>query len=64
MPVSGRARARWEERVGFWMELSIGLAVITLLVIFMGPGLWSSRVSWKQPDDAPKGRGSKPDKRS
>lgn len=50
--------------MGFWVELSIGLVVITLLVIFMGPGLWSSRVSFKRPDDAPKSQDSKLDKRS
>jgi hypothetical protein len=29
----------------------IGLVVITLLVVLLGPGLWSSRVDIHKPDD-------------
>jgi hypothetical protein len=37
--------------VSFWLEMLIGLGVITLLVVLLGPGLWSSRVDFHKPDD-------------
>jgi competence protein ComGC len=37
--------------VSFWLEMLIGLVVITLLVVLLGPGLWSSRVDINKPDD-------------
>jgi hypothetical protein len=43
-----------EEDLGFWLEMLIGMAVMILLVVLMGPGLWSSRVNLRKPDDAPK----------
>lgn len=43
----------------FWLEMLIGLGVITLLVILLGPGLWSSRVDIHKSDD-PKNKTTKP----
>jgi hypothetical protein len=40
-----------EERLGFWAELFIGMAVMILLVVLLGPGLWSSRVDINKADD-------------
>jgi hypothetical protein len=37
--------------VGFWVELFIGMAVMMLLVVLLGPGLWSSRVDIHKADD-------------
>jgi hypothetical protein len=51
-----------EDCVGFWAETLIGMVVMILLVVLLGPGLWSSRVDLKKADDARKSadRGSKP----
>ncbi|WP_224360986.1 hypothetical protein [Hyalangium versicolor] len=35
----------------FWLEMLIGLAVTVLLVVLLGPGLWSSRVDIHKSDD-------------
>lgn len=37
--------------MGFWTELFIGMAVMILLVVLLGPGLWSSRVDIHKSDD-------------
>ena len=37
--------------MGFWAELFIGMAVMMLLVVLLGPGLWSSRVDIHKADD-------------
>ncbi|WP_224242614.1 hypothetical protein [Hyalangium gracile] len=37
--------------MGFWLEMLIGLVVTVLLVVFLGPGLWSSRVDIRKSDD-------------
>lgn len=37
--------------MGFWVELFIGMAVMILLVVLLGPGLWSSRVDIHKSDD-------------
>jgi hypothetical protein len=51
-----------EEDVGFWVQTLIGMTVMILLVVLLGPGLWSSRVDIHKPDDQPQGKGPKPDK--
>ena len=38
-------------RVGWVMELLIGVVVLTGLVVLLGPGLWSSRLSIHKSDD-------------
>ncbi len=44
--------------MGFWGELLIGIAVMILLVVLLGPGLWSSRVDINKADDPePKDKG-------
>ncbi len=48
--------------MGFWLEFMIGMLVVTLLVVVLGPGLWSSRLNLKKSDDPPRDKGSKPDK--
>ncbi len=48
--------------MGFWVETLIGMAVMILLVVLLGPGLWSSRVNIHKPDDKPRDSGSKPNK--
>jgi hypothetical protein len=48
--------------VGFWVETLIGMTVMILLVVLLGPGLWSSRVDIRKPDDKPKDSGSKPNR--
>ncbi len=48
--------------MGFWVETLIGMAVMILLVVLLGPGLWSSRVNIHKSDDKPQDRGSKPEK--
>lgn len=40
----------------------VGMAVMILLVVLLGPGLWSSRVDIHKSDDPPQDKGSKPDK--
>jgi hypothetical protein len=45
--------------VGFWLETLIGMTVMILLVVLLGPGLWSSRVDISKSDDAPKDSDSK-----
>ena len=44
--------------MGFWVEMLIGLVVTVLLVVVLGPGLWSSRVNIHKPDDK-KNKGAK-----
>jgi hypothetical protein len=51
-----------EEDVGFWLETLIGMAVMILLVLLLGPGLWSSRVDIHKSDGKPQDKDSKPDK--
>ena len=46
--------------MGFWVETLIGMAVMILLVVLLGPGLWSSRVDIHKSDDKPPDKGSKP----
>jgi hypothetical protein len=48
--------------VGFWVETLIGMVVMILLIMLLGPGLWSSRVDIRKADDKPQDKGSKPDK--
>jgi hypothetical protein len=50
--------------LGFWWELLLGMLVVTLLVVLMGPGLWSSRLSLRKPDDEPKDKGPKAGKQA
>jgi hypothetical protein len=40
--------------VDWWVELVIGVVVITALVVLLGPGLWSSRLSIHKSDDPKK----------
>ena len=35
----------------FVLELVVGVVVITALVVLLGPGLWSSRLSINKSDD-------------
>ena len=35
----------------FWVEMAVGMAVMILLVVLLGPGLWSSRVDINKADD-------------
>jgi hypothetical protein len=46
--------------VGFWVETLIGMAVIILLVVLLGPGLWSSRVDIHKSDEKRQDKGTKP----
>lgn len=50
--------------MGFWLEFLIGFLVITLLVVVLGPGLWSSRVDLKKSDEPSKDEDSKPGKQA
>ena len=46
--------------MGFWVETLIGMTVMILLVVLLGPGLWSSRVDLRKPDDKPQDKDPKP----
>ena len=46
--------------MGFWLETLIGMTVMILLVVFLGPGLWSSRVDIHKADDKTGNKNSKP----
>lgn len=48
--------------MGFWVETLIGMTVMILLVVLLGPGLWSSRVDIHKSDDKPLDKDSKQDK--
>ncbi len=48
--------------MGFWVETLIGMAVMILLVVLLGPGLWSSRVDIHKSDDKTQDKSSKPGK--
>jgi hypothetical protein len=48
--------------VGFWLETLIGMTVMILLVVLLGPGLWSSRVDIHKADDKPRDKNPKPGK--
>ncbi|KFE69541.1 hypothetical protein [Hyalangium minutum] len=37
--------------MGFWLETLIGMVVMVVLVVLLGPGLWSSRVDIHKSDD-------------
>ncbi|HVG57627.1 MAG TPA: hypothetical protein VNA24_03675 [Hyalangium sp.] len=41
---------------------AVGMAVMILLVVLLGPGLWSSRVDIHKSDEKPQDQGSKPEK--
>jgi len=43
--------AERREAVGFWVETLIGMVVMIVLVVLLGPGLWSSRVDIHKADD-------------
>jgi hypothetical protein len=47
--------------VGFWVETLIGMTVMILLVVLLGPGLWSSRVDLRKADGKPQDKPPKPD---
>ena len=47
--------------MGFWVETLIGMAVMILLVVLLGPGLWSSRVNIHKSDDQTRDKDSKTD---
>ena len=47
--------------MAFWVQTLIGMAVMILLVVLLGPGLWSSRVDIRKSDDKTQDKGSKPD---
>jgi hypothetical protein len=49
-----------EERVGFWVETLIGMVVMIVLVVLLGPGLWSSRVDIHKADDKPQDKNAPP----
>ncbi len=40
--------------MSWWLELVIGIVVMSALVVLLGPGLWSSRVNLKKSDDDPR----------
>jgi hypothetical protein len=46
--------------VGFWLETLIGMAVMIILVVLLGPGLWSSRVDIHKADGKRQDKDSKP----
>jgi hypothetical protein len=48
--------------LGFWLELLLGMVVMTLLVVLLGPGLWSSRVDIHKSDDRQQDKGSRSEK--
>jgi hypothetical protein len=53
---SGPARRDKEDAVGIWAELLIGMVVMIVLVVGLGAGLWSSRVSISKADDKSQGK--------
>lgn len=46
--------------MGFWVETLIGMVVMIVLVVLLGPGLWSSRVDIHKPDEKTQDKDSKP----
>lgn|GEM_PF-2187771 len=46
--------------MGFWVETLIGMVVMIVLVVLLGPGLWSSRVDIHKADDKSRNKDSKP----
>jgi hypothetical protein len=42
--------------LAFWVETLIGMGVMILLVVLLGPGLWSSRVDIHKSDDKAKAK--------
>jgi hypothetical protein len=58
-PRSREAERR--EDVEFWLYTLLGMVVMIILVVLLGPGLWSSRVDIHKADDK---TGNKDTKRS
>lgn len=48
--------------MGFWVETLIGMTAMILLVVLLGPGLWSSRVDLRKSDDKPRDKGARPER--